>query len=78
MLSRFFASSECSKWPRNANLRCPSQERVRTEVAEWEEPRHSGPLMRATVPHFAPTLQHMSPTFPSDRPDSVRPPDLAL
>ncbi len=35
--------------------------RIRTEVAEWEEPRHSGPVTLATVPHFAPlcnTIPH--------------------
>jgi hypothetical protein len=43
MLSRFFASSECSKCPRNANLH--ALEKSQTGVAEWEEPRHSGQLM---------------------------------
>ena len=43
------------------------EKKLRTEVAEWEEPRHSGRLMVATVPHSAPTLQHISPLFPSAR-----------
>src|SRR5687767_11125795 len=62
MLSRFFASSECSKWPRNANAHVP-EERVQTGVAEWEEPRHSGQLRGATVPHSLPlcnTIPHLS------------------
>src|SRR5687767_6967141 len=62
MLSRFFASSECSKWPRNANAHFP-EERVQTGVAEWEEPRHSGRLRDATVPHYLPlcnTIPHLS------------------
>ena len=62
MLSRFFASSECSKWPRNANAHVPGK-RVQTGVAEWEEPRHSGRLGVATVPHLPPlcnTIPHFS------------------
>jgi hypothetical protein len=34
--------------------------RLWTEVAEWEEPRHSGPCWRHISP-LAPTLQHISP-----------------
>src|SRR5215218_135071 len=62
MLSRFFTSSECSKWPRNANAHIPG-ERVQTGVAEWEEPRHSGRFGVATVPHLLPlcnTVPHLS------------------
>src|SRR5688572_3303414 len=62
MLSRFFASNECSKWPRNAN---GHDQGVRTGVAEWEEPRHSGQLL---LPPY-PTISHSAtrfPTFPSD------------
>src|SRR5262245_4702048 len=62
MLSRFFTSSECSKWPRNANAHVPV-ERVQTGVAEWEEPRHSGRLGVATVPPLLPlcnTIPHLS------------------
>src|SRR5215211_6984665 len=34
-----------------------------TEVAEWEEPRHSGPFDAATLPHFIP-LSNTFPHFP--------------
>src|SRR5215213_5168910 len=60
MLSRFFASNECSKWPRNAN---GHNQGVQTGVAEWEEPRNSGRLVMPTVPHYLPlrnTIPHLS------------------
>src|SRR5215217_4475069 len=53
MLSRFFASNECSKWPRNAKRH---DQGVQTGVAEWEEPRHSGRLL---LPPY-PTIPHSS------------------
>src|SRR5688572_14526918 len=62
MLSRFFASSVWSKWPRNANGHVLGE--LRTGVAEWEEPRHSGRLMPPRYPTF-PHLATPSPTFPS-------------
>ena len=34
---------------------------TRTEVAEWEEPRHSGPCRCAPLYPTSPTLQHISP-----------------
>ena len=45
--------------------------KIRTEVAEWEEPRHSGPLTWATVPHFTPlrnTFPHQVRPTRSNRP----------
>src|SRR5215211_1394511 len=59
---RFLASSVYSKVPRKATgdvpgggVRIPSVV-VRTEVAEWEEPRHPGPAARDCNP-LSPTFQ---------------------
>src|SRR3954454_13051317 len=61
-VSRFFASSEYSKWPLNAT--CSSHGKALCElarVAEWEEPRDSGLFAcRSSSPH-SPTLQLFSP-----------------
>src|SRR3954451_18750723 len=69
-VSRFFASSENSKWPLNAMSAfaspvpgtCPgSGEICSAGVAEWEEPRDSGLF---ACPHSHPlrsTLQHIHP-----------------
>src|SRR3954469_23067756 len=48
IVSRFFASSEYSKWPLNA-MKFDS-----AGVAEWEEHRDSGLLRAAIVPHSLP------------------------
>src|SRR5215210_7547752 len=46
----------------------------RTEVAEWEEPRHSGPFVNVgTVPHFLP-LCNTSPHFSVRRAPFSNPP----
>src|SRR3954471_23069637 len=65
-VSRFFASSENSKWPLNATVHIPRDRDPRrgcysAGVAEWEEPRDSGLFACCSSnPHF-PTLQLFSP-----------------
>jgi hypothetical protein len=50
-----------------------ARRRLGTEVAEWEEPRHSGPCWRNTTP-LHPTLQHISPhDSPEARSDAPSP-----
>ena len=44
-----------------------ARKKIWTGVAEWEEPRHSGRLLGATVPHFLPlgnTVSHLSVRWP--------------
>src|SRR5215211_5917654 len=61
MLSRFFASSECSKWPRNAKVHVPTERSDRSGGVGGAPPlrsiagRHPSPL--------SPTLQHHFPLF---------------
>jgi len=59
--SLFFASSVWSKCPRNFILRL--REVLGTEVVEWEEPHHPGPVqLEITVTHLVPhinTLTHI-------------------
>src|SRR3954467_10951155 len=61
MLSRFFASSECSKWPRNAKVHVPAEKSDRSGGGGGPPPlrsiagRHPSPL--------SPTLQHRFPLF---------------
>src|SRR3954470_2033913 len=58
MLSRFFASSECSKWPRNANLP-RGQSSDRSGGVGGAPPLRSW-LLGATVPHFLPLCNTIS------------------
>src|SRR3954471_22404466 len=61
MLSRFFASSECSKWPRNDKVHVPAEKSDRSGGVGGAPPlrsiagRHPSPL--------SPTLQHPPPLF---------------
>src|SRR5688572_25375539 len=62
-VSRFFASSVCSKVPWNAKAHAVwsgREWRSRTGVAEWEEPRHHGPAVRNA---FYPTFSHSATHF---------------
>ena len=64
MLSRFFASSEYSKWPLNANGHIPGR-RVRPESRSGRSP--ATPVVCVAPPY--PTISHFAtlfPTFPSD------------
>src|SRR3954469_14386493 len=70
IVSRFFASSECSKVPWKAKAHEFQQGAKgfsRSEVAEWEEPRHLGPASRGTYP----TLPHSATQLSSDLPQSL-------
>src|SRR5918997_6004928 len=60
-VSRFFASSVCSKVPWNAKAHAvgPATGVSRTAVAEWEEPRHHGPAVTWGCTPLCPTLQHL-------------------
>src|SRR5215208_5029422 len=61
MLSRFFASSECSKWPRNANGHIPEKSSDRSGGVGGAPPLRS--IGDSTVPHFLPlcnTIPHFS------------------
>src|SRR5919106_3399468 len=60
-------SCPCAWFPSRAHPAKPGasglEEKIWTGVAEWEEPRHSGRLLAATVPHFLPpsnTFSHFS------------------
>src|SRR5215217_4885179 len=60
MLSRFFASNECSKWPRNANCHEPGSSDRSGGVGGAPPLRSIGD---ATVPHYLPlrnTIPHLS------------------
>src|SRR5437764_13073771 len=60
-VSRFFASSVWSKVPWKAKAHVLAAKGVsRSEVAEWEEPRHPGPASRLQGTPLPPTLQHNS------------------
>src|SRR5919107_12774 len=80
IVSRFFASSVCSKVPWKAIHVPEVLGASRTEVAEWEEPRHPGPAVRADV---YPTLSHFATPRSTDVPLDLsvvpfRPPGLGL
>jgi hypothetical protein len=65
MVSRFFASSEYSKWPLNANVffafAPTGMGAISAGVAEWEEPRDSGLFACRHSYPLSPTLQLFSP-----------------
>src|SRR3954452_5009633 len=71
MLSRFFASSECSKWPRNAKSLSVAphaadggKDSARGGGVGGPPPLRSSDLGHRTPLH--PTSQHISPPGPSD------------
>src|SRR4051812_29674061 len=65
--SRCFASSVCSKLPLKAKAHGvrESGESSRSEVAEWEEPRHPGPAVRTgSYPTLSHSATHLSSFVP--------------
>src|SRR5918992_921419 len=72
MLSRFLESSECSKWPRNANGHVPARG-TKVLGPEWRSGRSPAtPVDCLTAPY--PTFSHLAtrfPTLPSDGPLSA-------
>src|SRR4051812_12830289 len=68
-VSRSFASSVCSNVPWKAKAHGVRVTGAgRSEVAEWEEPRHPGPAVawcctphRHTLQHLYPVLSHCGP-----------------
>src|SRR5688500_11189993 len=71
-VSRFFASSVCSKVPWKAKAHAHAvlvrAEVSRTAVAEWEEPRHHGPAVRlGFYPTSSHSATHLSSSLPPDR-----------
>src|SRR3954452_18372485 len=65
-VSRCFASSVCSNVPWKAKAHGVRVTGAgRSEVAEWEEPRHPGPAVAWVVPHITTpcnTFTHICPT----------------
>src|SRR3954465_6715506 len=76
MLSRFFASSECSKWPRNAkslsvapHVAMGEKDSDRSGGGGGAPPLRSSDSRHRTPP--SPTSQHISPPSPSDTGQSL-------
>src|SRR5215212_9268644 len=67
-VSRFLASSECSKVPWKAKAHVGRRrEFSRSRVVEWEEPRHPGPASRnGTYPTLSHSATQISTFAPLD------------